>query len=506
MIGSYEALGMDRSYCLDSFDRYSPYDFTKDKAVLKNLSWGLLQEQCLEKNKAHFPPQSIQLPPVKLQYPHEHENTTEKQGFKHSEKTNYHERTAVIIRKYDEQEFTPEITHFIRAVISETALYSGGKYTVYILMEVKDAERPIFFSESAYQKAITDYVPAEFQNMTVLWTDHLLRSWYPVAMEHESTEWNYHPPLQLFSIHAPQFDQIWNLELDARYTGHWFDLFENADAWARAQPRKLLWERAEQHYVPWYHGSWSNFSEIVAAANPDGGIWGPVRDETLPIVIEPLGPSPPTKTALEDNGVWGIGEQADFIGMSRIFDFTNRSFFGDLMKGFTEDSPTRVLKVQPVERVSKRLLQASHELSNAGFAWMTEGFYPTTALLHGLKAVHYPAPQFWGGMKSADRFDAASDIKKATGGFEDATDANQALNSHREGIYGQAYDVWMGGLAWSYYIPYFWRSEDGRDQYSMKLYKRWYAKDIGERLCLPGMIFHPIKRIDVSEWQDQPAN
>ena len=38
--------------------------------------------------------------------------------------------------------------------------------------------------------------------------------------------------------------------MDARYTGHYYDLIDKVTKWAKKQPRKGLWERNGRYYLP----------------------------------------------------------------------------------------------------------------------------------------------------------------------------------------------------------------------------------------------------------------
>ncbi|KAF6225300.1 hypothetical protein HO173_012851 [Letharia columbiana] len=96
----------------------------------------------------------------------------------------------------------------------------------------------------------------------------------------------------------PDFVFLWQFELDVRYTGNWYNILENAESWARKQPRKLQFERAARFYIPSYHGTYASFSDTVEAANPDGGVRGPVRSWAVP---RSLGPKFHRKTAAEDD-------------------------------------------------------------------------------------------------------------------------------------------------------------------------------------------------------------
>ena len=508
LIGSYEALGMDRAYCLSATDRWSPYEYEKQESMKGvNYSWGALQDKCLAQNQARFQSKAEKDQPIRARYP-ERRNTTRltKRSFmgkSSSGKKTDGDRTAIIVRMYGGMEFTPEIVRSLRALISETALYSGGRYSVFILMEIKDSMRPVLHYESEHQAAVNEFVPAEFRDITILWNMHLIRAWYPVLQEATADKVKdmYTASLQMFSMHAPQFEYLWNIEIDTRWTGHWFDLFANAEAWAARQPRKLQWERAAKHYIPWYHGSLENYTNAIATENPGGGVWGAVEDPTLPYTIEPFGPAPPTARAIDDDSSWGVGEQPDLIALSRVSDYNDVPFFPGAELGFTEHRQQRVLQVQPVERMSKRLLAATHDMMERGLADMMESFNPTATLLHGLKIVRVPLPQFWGGMSDDPttnedgepldqdaQYDAEPDGAPIASGLEDAAEANRVFNSGaKQGIYE--------GVEFStlYYNMGFWGGlTDGR-QYSTRIYERWTKKNQRGRLCLPGLLLHPVK-------------
>ena len=96
---------------------------------------------------------------------------------------------------------------------------------------------------------------------------------------------------------------------------------ENHDAdtklvqWARSQPRKLQWERASRFFVPHIHKTWANFTELVEASTPNGGVWGSPKHIAVP---GPIGPEPPVTNPAKDKYTWGVGEDADIITVGAV--------------------------------------------------------------------------------------------------------------------------------------------------------------------------------------------
>lgn len=84
--------------------------------------------------------------------------------------------------------------------------------------------------------------------------------------------------IQIFSRKLQQYDYIWQLEMDLRFTGHVHDTLQSATAFARGQRRRNLWERNGRFYIPHlYNNSYQDFSAAVDADFGYTGIWGPVH-------------------------------------------------------------------------------------------------------------------------------------------------------------------------------------------------------------------------------------
>jgi len=106
----------------------------------------------------------------------------------------------------------------------------------------------------------------------------------------------------MLSINHPEYNFFWNWEMDIRYIGHYYELFERLGHWARSQRRKGLWERNAKYYVEGLHGDWRRFSEIVRQENEAAGnrpVWGPVAFPNAGLPQEQYGVRPPDKVAKE---------------------------------------------------------------------------------------------------------------------------------------------------------------------------------------------------------------
>jgi hypothetical protein len=272
----------------------------------------------------------------------------------------------------------------------ELSLHSGGEYQVFLFIEVKDGDFEASSDESA-QRMLHKYVPREFHDITVLFNDETLRAWYPEIPEHEA-KLQHLQATQVFAQQHRDFDFYWQIEMDARFTGHAYHFLEKATEFAKNQPRKYLWERNSYFYAPGAYGTWQDFMNMVDETM-DGkpSVWGPVPAEDG-LNIDPIGPKPPVADPREDNYEWGVGEEADLITFLPIFDVRKTSWvFPDVLWGFPKDMARRTSPVAQW-RLSRKLLDAMHQQARAGVAVVSEMSGPTWALLHGLKAVQVPQP------------------------------------------------------------------------------------------------------------------
>lgn len=95
-------------------------------------------------------------------------------------------RQAIVMRTYSTFDYTPEDLWNLRSTITEASLATGGAYTVVLLVDIKDEEAyRIHQDDVFYQKVLEESVPAEFQNMAVLFHKSLQKSWYEKVGEFE---------------------------------------------------------------------------------------------------------------------------------------------------------------------------------------------------------------------------------------------------------------------------------------------------------------------------------
>lgn len=306
-------------------------------------------------------------------------------------------RTAILLRSYTGKKYTENDKQFIRALVSELSLKSGGEYEVYLLVQVKDSKLRIFDDPETYQYVLTENVPAEFQGMTVLWNDEIV--WNIYTELKDENERSVHTAqwlsVQKFSHDHPQFDFIWNWEMDFRFTGHYYELLQKLSSFAKKQPRKGLWERNERWYIPEYHGDYDTaFRKDIENRYGNDTVWGP---PDLPF-ISPVGPKPPVDSPALDNYEWGVGEEADVITVGPIFNPKNSNWvIANHIWGYKDathksrDLPRRTTIVTQ-SRISKRLLDMMHVENMRGNHVASEMTPQTVCLLHGFKAVYAPHP------------------------------------------------------------------------------------------------------------------
>ncbi len=194
--GNFEETGLDLTM-MSVDQRYGPYGFDEDsdsyarkKVEWDNVDWGLLQNECFNRNQHRFPAAAV---------PFDDARTTKPRfSFRHFAKIpeirHWHEfepsrRTAIVVRTWRGYDYRPEDMYYLRSLVAETALKGGAEYQVILLVDMKDEdggyEGNIFASEEAYKKGMADAgVPREFQSMTLLWDTRFLQSWYPEIEEH----------------------------------------------------------------------------------------------------------------------------------------------------------------------------------------------------------------------------------------------------------------------------------------------------------------------------------
>jgi hypothetical protein len=406
--GSHEAINLDSNVCTDRYSRFGAYGFDEDgeddvpgftrppQVPWCDVDWNRLQTLCLEKNADRYwsitTVNSSKQNPLAFNLPEAPRKSWESPAAGESNVKQFHPRSAILIRAWNGLSWKSHHREYLRALIMELSLHSGGEHQIYVLVHVKDNEIPIF-SDSKTIKRLRESIPEEFRNMALFFNNKMLEAWYPKIGEHTS-QLQHHQPLQIFSQLYPDFDYYWQLEMDGRHTGHSYHFMDRAVSFAREQPRKYLWERNAYFYTPGAHGNWSQFIELVdesLADRSDDTIWGPVTGTG----IRPLGPDPPVSHPDKDNYTWGVGEEADFITFLPIFNPKDTEWtFPDKVWNFKHGLNTpRRASVITMGRYSKRLLDLIHHAqATKGLGLASEMTGASWALYHGLKAVFVPHP------------------------------------------------------------------------------------------------------------------
>ena len=566
-MGSNALLGMRHDVCYDRFGRLGPYglgyglarggtgaqtagDRDGADAVwqsipevdFRQVKWAEVQERCVATNHHRFAElkeeridrframqvgktgiSSTSIPPP-----------TPTGGVPPLGQTEKLPRTAVVIRTWREYNYTPEDLLYLRSLISELSLLSGGEYVIHFLIQIKNEDTPIWSDDATYDECLRISLPEEFQGMGTLWSEKQMGLVYsglaesmmrglPVHGVYRST----FMPMQYFAYQHPEYDFFWNWEMDIRNTGHWYDLFKSISKWAKAQPRKFLWERNSRFYIPSEHGTWDEFSQMVrfqttkgtnsanniwsglktgskllepgpagAQSGGDKPIWGPERPPDDDISM-PADISPPTPFE-KDKSTWGVDEDADLITFNPQFDPEGTEWLlrDDTTGYHTSPSappgqstqPPRRTAIVTASRLSRRLLHTMHHETALNKHTMFSEMWPAScALHHGFKAVFAPHAVYvdrrWPTSYLESTFNAGRN--GATGGARNSVWGESKLHNFRGTTW--YYNAGFPEVLWHRWLGYRFNNEGGE------------AVEVGGegRMCLPAMLLHPVKRVDL---------
>ncbi|TDZ75124.1 hypothetical protein CTRI78_v000184 [Colletotrichum trifolii] len=511
--GGFDVLKMDGDICYERDTRLGPYGYLPQlhgKTGLPidwdKVKWGDLQMRCAEQNAGRF---GGPKPNKYLATAYEDIASKYGKGIKvgrdgdsssapdaghgtetETAKTTYETRTAILLRTYTGKKYTENDKQVIRSLISELSLRSGGEYQVFLLLHVRDDGVDI---NEGRQRVLDEHIPREFHGITEVWNDQAVWDIYTALTDGEEKTVHHAQWLsvQKFSLDHPEYDFVWNWEMDVRITGHNYDFVRRLEDFARAQPRRGLWERNERYYIPAHHGAYdTDFRAYVEQRTQGDQVWGAPNIS----FINPVGPKPPVEKARDEPYRWGVGEDADLITMGPIFDPVGSGWiFGDKIWGYKDAAnpdntklPRRTTIVTQ-SRISKRLLDIMHVENLRGNHIASEMTPQTVALLHGFKAVFAPHPSWfdrpWSGSFLEKWFNPGP--RGASGG------EGSPMGYGRERRYQ--------GTTWYY-----------RAEPPSRLYNNWMGyidTDVGGRdwevdhgrPCLPPMILHPIKEVEPTE-------
>jgi hypothetical protein len=565
VIGSYEVLGLRNDVCFERFGRLGPYGMGYSKrrggtgagmegdregiedvwkadpeVDYREVRWAEVLDRCLEKNKGRFQTQPEARDdsfremamskrdgayPGTKPAPYQPKATNETQ-LKTTHSKLLH-RTAVLIRTWWDYQYDDEDIMYLRALISELSVASGGEYQVHFLVHVKDDNKQIWADNEVYAEVLKNALPAEFAGMGTLWSERQMGLIYggiydskfrdlPVHGAYRST----YMPVTYFAHQHPEFEFFWHWEMDVRYTGHYYHLFEQVGKWTAAQPRKGLWERNARFFVPSVHNSWDDFKHTVRVqtehgtnnqANrwsshlppnphvpetkiqkPEKPVWGPELPQDYPdIEIDPSLKPPHAMSEDSPGNEWGVNEPADLIVFNPLFDpdQTNWLLASDVT-GYntTHGLPPRRTAINTSGRLSRRLLLTMHRSQSHFRHTMFSEMWPaSTALHYGFKAVYAPHPVF---------IDRKWPTQYLAAIFNNGR--NGASGGARMSVFSEERQHNFLGTTWYYHAGF-----------APNLWKRWLGYKVdgdggeeeelaGEgRMCLPAVLLHPVKQVDL---------
>ncbi|KAI3318446.1 hypothetical protein HD806DRAFT_540296 [Xylariaceae sp. AK1471] len=375
-IGHTSVLGNPRK-CIPANTRLGQYRSSTSRNWTE-VKWGRVQSHCASERHELSPYENHVHQRWRL-----HPNVSNEENIS----GNGEGKIAVVLRTWDDYEYTDNRLAWLRALIAEVSLQRNDKYRVFFLVNVKDPEVRLEEDGTAYDEVMHKCVPREFRDMALLFNERTLKAWYPQIPEHGAQDQMYQA-LQIFSHRFPQYEYIWQLEMDLRFTSHAHDTLQSASAFARAQSRHNLWERNGRFYIPTLHNdSYETFISTVDVEIGDTGVWGPVST----LDFEPQGPQPPPRA----KQYWGIGEEADLISFMPMIDPVGTDWvYENGIHGFAEkEAAPRRVAIVSCTRSSRRLLHLVSEAQRQRGQWLvSEATLETFALLHGLKAVTVPHP------------------------------------------------------------------------------------------------------------------
>ena len=322
-VGSFEAIGLDEDICFDRHSRFAHVGGVDGTRLSTPVNLGRLQNQCLERNRERFemhdPPNvrpGVQLPESHLNFTNDVIKSQQRNQTKYGPQ--YKPRTAVLIRSWENYEYEPNDIQAIRSLVHELSLQSGGEYHVFLFVNLKDENIDIY-NEPGYIDGKMQQIPDELRDMTILWNEKICADVYPDVGQYQVLLAQF-MPVQWFMETHPEFEYVWNWEMDARYIGHHYHFTEKVAQFAARQPRKLLWERNARFFLPKAHGTYEEFfndtnKQIEDSPFVFNPVWGH-RHFDEPMVIGPTPPHPEE----DDNYEWGVGEEADFVSLLPIWD------------------------------------------------------------------------------------------------------------------------------------------------------------------------------------------
>lgn len=570
VMGSYSIFDMQEDVCFERHGRLGPYGYnhSKDLSAVENrdhgskesaswtgddakhvdyhtVDWADAQTRCLEANKHRFhianeePVTSVVWNGNGMS---EHSAMSPGASKANDDQVNGSSlmpRTAIVVRTWDSYVYRDEDLFYLRALIMELSLGSGGEYDVHLLVQVQNTSAPIWADRAAYDSHLKCSVPTEFQGIATLWSESQNVMYYP-GLEETWARGEGLPvhgvyrgltmAMQYFAVNHPEYEFFWQWEMDIRFTGHYYTMFKQFDTWTTAQARKGLWERNARFYIPSIHGSWDDFTHMVRVQSEQGlespgsvwagvdslkepsrdlkteaPVWGPERPDASDHFESQNDPVPPTSYA-KDKFSWGVGEPADLITLNPIFDPEGTSWgLANDLTGYDRSNglPRRRAAIITASRMSRKLLTTMHrETAFAKHHGFPEMWPATVALQHGYKAVYVPHPVYIDRKWPMQYLAAVMNAGKngASGGSRTSVFGEREHNFkgttwyYNSGFAGNLWRRWLGLVVDNDGGADFELGERSLDNGTF----RASGSRRGEgRMCLPPMLLHPVKDVEL---------
>lgn len=305
---------------------------------------------------------------------------------------------------------------------------------------------------------------------------------------------------QLFAYQFPEFDHIWQIELDIRFTGHSGNILNALDSFAREEPRKQARERSSFFFIP---GVYDAYQDLLHAVNQTlaGGsaFWQGIRTPGVGYI----GPEPPVERPEDDDFKWGVGEDADLILLSSTMNVTldDAWVYKSWIGGFRDRWPPRLSSAPAVSRVSWNLATQIHDAQVWDGKYLQSEATPVSfAHWLGLKISRPPLPTYG---QHADDYSAKDLDIFLNGGPPSSELDGMALGQNTyEPKYAQ--DVSVEQLQPS------WKWNPG---YAGHLFRTWLQENYGDsgqlegdhyprepllqirdgKVLMPNLMIHPVK-------------
>ena len=254
-------------------------------------------------------------------------------------------RTAIVIRTWWDHQYSVEDIIYLRSMIAELSLSSGGEYTIHFLVHVKDDNVPIWGDRKIYDRVLENSLPAEFRGMGILWSERQMGLIYGGLQESSSV--NY--PCMASTGLNTWLCNTFPISIQSTTTcgiGKWTsDILVNGTTYSTESVggqetslekvsgnemvgfTYLLFTAVGKTSSRWFglqtelgndspNNVWSGLkggtTEVpgFSQGRLDKNVWGP--EGPADMLAAQDDPVPPT-TFEKDKYTWGVGEEADFI-------------------------------------------------------------------------------------------------------------------------------------------------------------------------------------------------